>query len=200
MSLPLAKMSLQAFLDWENQQPERHEFYRGEVFAMVGARRVHGIVALNVAAALKTRLQGKPCQAFIESMKVRVADDAVFYPDVFVTCDARDLRTEMVFEHPVLIVEVLSASTQAFDRGAKFAAYRGLGSLREYVLIDPETRGVEVFRRNERGLFELHDQSGAAALMLASVDAGIPMDAVFEGVQAEGTVGAPGSDEPARPP
>ena len=200
MSLPLAKMSLQAFLDWENQQPGRHEFYRGEVFAMVGARRVHGIVALNVAAALKTRLQGRPCQAFIESMKVRVADDAVFYPDVFVTCDARDLRTEMVFEHPVLIVEVLSASTQAFDRGAKFAAYRGLTSLREYVLIDPETRGVEVFRRNERGLFELHDQSGAAALMLASVDAGIPMDEVFEGVQAEGTVGAPGSDEPARQP
>jgi len=154
------------------------------VFAMVGARRVHGIVALNVATALKTRLQGKPCRAFIESMKVRVADDAVFYPDVFVTCDARDLRTEMVFEHPVLIVEVLSAGTQAFDRGAKFAAYRGLGSLREYVLIDPDTRSVEVFRRNARDLFELHDQSGAAALALASVDAGIPMGEVFEGVAA----------------
>ncbi|MBU6404516.1 MAG: Uma2 family endonuclease [Proteobacteria bacterium] len=185
MSLPLEKMSLQAFLDWENQQPGRHEFYRGEVFAMVGARRVHGIVVGNVFAALKSRLRGRPCQAFVESMKVRVADDAVFYPDVFVTCDARDLRTEMVFEHPVLIVEVLSASTQAFDRGAKFAAYRGLDSLREYVLIDPDTRGVEVFRRNERGLFELHDQGGAAVLTLASVDAGIPMDEVFEGMQGE---------------
>ncbi|MHB1897826.1 MAG: Uma2 family endonuclease [Metallibacterium sp.] len=197
MPLPQAKMSLQAFLDWENQQPGRNEFYRGEVFAMVGARRVHGIVALNVATALKMRLQGKPCRAFIESMKVRVADDAVFYPDVFVTCDARDLRTEMVFEHPVLIVEVLSASTQAFDRGAKFAAYRGLISLREYVLIDPDTRNVEVFRRNERGLFELHDQSGAAALALACVDASIPMGEVFEGVEGETS---DGTDAAARQP
>ncbi|WP_297927979.1 Uma2 family endonuclease [Metallibacterium sp.] len=194
MPLPQAKMSLQAFLDWENQQPGRNEFYRGEVFAMVGARRVHGIVALNVATALKMRLQGKPCRAFIESMKVRVADDAVFYPDVFVTCDARDLRTEMVFEHPVLIVEVLSASTQAFDRGAKFAAYRGLTSLREYVLIDPDTRGVEVFRRNERGLFELHDQSGTAVLALASVDARIPMAEVFEGVEAAPAADAGAAD------
>lgn len=200
MSLPLAKMSLQAFLDWENQQPERHEFYRGEVFAMVGARRVHGVVVGNLCAALKARLQGRIGQVFAHSMQVRVADDAVFYPDVFVTCDARDLRTEMVFEHPMLIVEVLSASTQAFDRGAKFAAYRGLTSLREYVLIDPDTRSVEVFRRNERGLFELHDQSGAAALALASLDASIPMGEVFEGVRAEDTVDAPGSDEPARQP
>ncbi|EQD37153.1 protein containing DUF820 [mine drainage metagenome] len=195
MPLPLARMSLQAFLDWENQQPGRNEFYRGEVFAMVGARRVHGVIVGNVFAALKSRLKGRPCQAFVESMKVRVADDVVFYPDVFVTCDARDLRTEMVFEHPMLIVEVLSASTQAFDRGAKFAAYRGLTSLREYVLIDPDTRGVEVFRRNERGLFELHDQSGTA--VLASLDASIPMGDVFEGVRVEIS---DGSDEAALQP
>ena len=87
-------MGLEAFLDWENRQSARHEFYRGEVFAMVGARRVHGIVAGNVFAALKSRLKGTPCMAFIENMKLRVADDAPFYPDVFVTCDARDLRTE----------------------------------------------------------------------------------------------------------
>ena len=147
-------MGLEAFLDWENRQSARHEFYRGEVFAMVGARRVHGIVALNVATALKSRLKGKPCMVFIENMKLRVADDALFYPDVFVTCDARDLRTEMVFEHPTLVVEVLSESTQAFDRGAKFAAYRSLASLREYLLIDPDLRTVELFRRNAAGLFE----------------------------------------------
>ena len=194
MPLPQAKMSLQAFLDWENQQPGRNEFYRGEVFAMVGARRVHGVIVGNVFAALKSRLKGRPCQAFVESMKVRVADDAVFYPDVFVTCDARDLRTEMVFEHPMLIVQVLSANTQAFDRGAKFAAYRGLTSLREYVLIDPDMRGVEVFRRNERGLFELHDQSGAAALALASVDASIPVGEVFEGVEAAPAADAGAAD------
>ena len=71
MSMPPEKMSLQAFLGWENQQPGRHEFYRGEVFAMVGARRVHGIVVGNVFAALKSRLRGRPCQAFVESMEIK---------------------------------------------------------------------------------------------------------------------------------
>ena len=175
-------MGLEAFLDWENRQSARHEFCRGEVFAMVGARRVHGIVALNVATALKSRLKGKPCMVFIENMKLRVADDALFYPDVFVTCDARDLRTEMVFEHPTLIVEVLSESTQAFDRGAKFAAYRSLASLREYLLIDPDLRTVELFRRNAAGLFELHDHTGLDTLELASLRLALPQAELFEGL------------------
>ncbi|WP_287864848.1 Uma2 family endonuclease [Achromobacter sp.] len=182
MSVPHTRMGLEAFLDWENRQPARHEFYRGEVFAMVGARRVHGIVALNVATALKSRLKGKPCMVFIENMKLRVADDALFYPDVFVTCDARDLRTEMVFEHPTLIVEVLSESTQAFDRGAKFAAYRSLASLREYLLIDPDLRTVELFRRNAAGLFELHDHTGLDTLELASLRLALPQAELFEGL------------------
>ena len=182
MSVPHTRMGLEAFLDWENRQPARHEFYRGEVFAMVGARRVHGIVALNVATALKSRLKGKPCMVFIENMKLRVADDALFYPDVFVTCDARDLRTEMVFEHPTLVVEVLSESTQAFDRGAKFAAYRSLASLREYLLIDPDLRTVELFRRNAAGLFELHDHTGLDTLELASLRLALPQAELFEGL------------------
>ncbi|MBN8217932.1 MAG: Uma2 family endonuclease, partial [Spirochaetes bacterium] len=96
---------------WENDQPGRHEFYRGEVFAMVGARRVHGLVGGNLFAALKSHLKGSPCRAFVEGMKVQVADDAIFYPDVFVTCDAADLKTDMVFRQPRLVVEVLSDST-----------------------------------------------------------------------------------------
>ncbi|MHB1668879.1 MAG: Uma2 family endonuclease [Thiomonas sp.] len=184
MALPQSRLTLDAYLAWEDAQPERHEFYRGEVFAMVGARRVHGLVTLNVAAALKSHFKGGPCVAFVESMKLQVADDAVFYPDVFVTCHPEDLRTDMVFRHPVLIVEVLSDSTQAYDRGLKFAAYRRLADLREYVLIDPDNRSVEVYRRNAQGLFELHDQTGAATLELASVQASLPMAEVFEGLAA----------------
>ena len=190
MSGPHTRMGLEAFLDWENRQSARHEFYRGEVFAMVGARRVHGIVALNVATALKSRLKGNPCMVFIENMKLRVADDALFYPDVFVTCDARDLRTEMVFGHPTLIVEVLSESTQAFDRGAKFAAYRSLASLREYLLIDPDLRTVELFRRNAAGLFELHDHTGLDTLELASLRLALPQAELFEGLD-EATAAVP---------
>lgn len=186
MALPAHKPTIAEFLAWEEAQPERHEFYRGEFFAMVGGRRINNIVTGNLFAALKAHLKGSRCWAFVESMKLQVADDALFYPDIFVTCDASDLRTEQIFRRPVLVGEVLSVSTQAFDRGLKFAAYRQLDSLREYLLIDPDTRSVEVFRRNERELFELHDQTGSAALHLASVDLRLPMAELFDGLETAG--------------
>jgi len=119
-------------------------------------------------------------------MKVQPADDAIFYPDVFVTCDEADLATDMIFRRPLLVVEVLSESTQAYDRGLKFAAYRQIDALREYVLIDPDNRRVEVFRRNERGNFELIDQTGAPQLELESVQMRLPMGEVFDGVESGG--------------
>lgn len=185
MALAQQKLGLDDYLAWENAQTERHEYYRGETFAMVGVRRVHGMVSLNLAASLKSALRGSPCEVFTESLKVQVADEAVFYPDVFVTCHADDLRTDMVFRHPLLIVEVLSDSTQGYDRSLKFAMYRRIAELREYVLIDPDSRSVEVFRRNERELFELHDFTGAADLELASVQARIPLTEVFAGLEPQ---------------
>lgn len=191
MALPVPQLALADFLAWEIEQPDRHEYYHGETFAMVGARRVHGLIGLNLAAALKSHLKGSPCRAFVESMKVQVADDAMFYPDVFVTCDAQDLKTDTVFRQPSLIIKLLSDSTQAFDHGLKFAAYRRIASLKEYVLIEPDSRRVEVFRRNEHDRFELHDQSGAAELHLASVGLHLPMAEVFDGVDdAAGTADA----------
>lgn len=185
MAVPQSKTTVAGYLAWEAQQSERHELVRGEVFAMVGARRVHGLVTGSLFAALKAHLKGTTCRAFADTMKVQVADDAVLYPDVFVTCHADDLRTDMVFAPPKLVIEVLSESTQAFDRGLKFALYRQLASLEEYALVDPVSRRVEVFRRNERGLFELHDQSADAAIRFVSVDCAIPMADVFDGVEEQ---------------
>jgi Uma2 family endonuclease len=184
MGVRVEKLSPAAFLDWENEQQTRNEYYRGDVFAMVGARRVHGLVAGNLFAALKAHLRGGRCRAFIEAMKLQPADDAIFYPDVFVTCDEGDLKTDMIFRHPLLVVEVLSESTQAYDRGLKFAAYRQIEALREYLLVDPDSRRVEVFRRNERGNFELIDQTGQAELTLESVGLTLPLAEVFDGVEA----------------
>ena len=179
----LSHLSLGDFLEWENAQDTRNEFCRGAVFVIGDTRRVHGLVAGNLSVALKVHLKGTPCRAFGVSMKVQVANDAVFYPDVFVTCDPQDLKTDMVFRSPSLIVEVLSGSTQAYNRGLKFTAYRQLASLQEYVLIDPDTRQVEVYRRNERQNFELIDQSGQAELVLDSVGMRLAMAEVFDGVE-----------------
>jgi len=177
------QFSLTDFLAWEETQAERHEFVRGEVFAMVGARRVHGLVSLNIAAALKNQLRGSVCRVFNETMKLQVAEDVLFYPDVFVTCDPADLRTELVFRAPTVVVEVLSPSTQANDRGGKFTWYRRLASLREYLLVDPDSREVQLFRRGSDGLFTLHDLTGAPLVALTSIDCQLPADDIFDGLE-----------------
>lgn len=182
MGQPNPHWTLQEFLTWEEAQPERHEFIAGEVFAMVGARRVHGIVSGNVFAVLRSQLRGTPCRAFVEGMKLAVADETVFYPDVFVTCDPADLRTEQVFRAPTVIAEVLSPSTESLDRGLKFAHYRRLASLQEYLLVDPDRRTVELYRRGPEGLFTLHEPSDAGEIALASIGCMLALVEVFEGL------------------
>ena len=182
MALPAQKMTLDEFLAWENQQPERHEFHRGDVFAMAGGRRTHGRVVLNLARRLGNHLDGSPRQVFAESMKVQIADDTIFYPDVFVTCDKADLATEMIFRSPSLVIEVLSPSTQAYKRSQKFALYRRLASLQEYVLVDPETRRIEGFRRNSADQWVLFDMSQDEAMECASIACNVPLLQVFDGM------------------
>ena len=181
MGLPVEKLNLSEFLDWENQQTERHEFYQGGIFAMVGVRRVHGLVSGNIAIALSRYAKNTPYQVFSNSLKLQVNQN-IYYPDVFVTCDKTDLQTEMIFTSPTVIVEVLSPSTQAYDRGLKFAAYRQIASLKEYLLVDPDTRVVELYRRGAEGLFTLHDFTGQSACILSSIDCTLATDKIFEGL------------------
>lgn len=189
-------LTLQAFLAWENEQPGRHEFFRGEVFAMVGARRAHGCVVANLMRHLGNHLAGSPCRAFSEGMKLQIADDTILYPDLFVTCDKSDLSTDLVFRAPMLVIEVLSPSTQGYDRSAKFALYRRVASLQEYILIDPDTRRVEAFRRGADGLWVLHDMSDGPLLAAASVEARISLSDIFAGIDPppEADAAAAGAD------
>ena len=182
MALLQHKLTMDEFLAWENAQPERNEYHQGEVFAMVGGRRTHGRVVSNLNRRLSEQLEGTPCQVFAEGMKVQIANDTLLYPDVFVTCDKADLATEMIFRAPVLVIEVLSPSTQSYDRSKKFALYRRLASLQEYILVDPETRRVEGFRRGADDLWVLHDMSQDLVMRAASVDCTVPLDAVFAGM------------------
>ncbi|WP_301102644.1 Uma2 family endonuclease [Propionivibrio sp.] len=160
MALPKIESSFDAaaYLVWENAQPGRNEYIAGEVFAMVGVRQSHNVATGNLYNVLRRELKGSPCRVFIESVKTRIeAANCFFYPDVVVTCDARDRLTPEYLSHPLLVVEVLSESTVAFDRGAKFAAYRKLDSLRDYVLIDVSAQRIEVFRRNAENHWVLYD-------------------------------------------
>jgi Uma2 family endonuclease len=185
MGIPLHKQSIAEYLAWESQQAGRNEFWRGEVFAMVGAKRGHGRVIANLVRHLGNHLEDTPCQAFSENLKVQIGQDAVLYPDVFVTCDKEFSADQAVFTTPMLVIEVLSPSTQAYDRSKKFAMYRQLPSLREYALIDPESRRVEVFRPADDGNWKLFDMSDNDVLTLESVDCKLALLAVFKGMDSE---------------
>ncbi|AMK77357.1 MULTISPECIES: Uma2 family endonuclease [Methylomonas] len=172
------------FLAWEENQTEKHEFVAGEVFVMTGARQDHVLVSGNIYAALKQRLRGTPCRAYIADMKLRVETaDAFFYPDVMVSCHPEDRQAEQFLSHPALIVEVLSDSTADYDRGGKFVAYRKLESLQEYLIVDIDNRRVECFRRTTDNDWLLHDYLGEVDCQLHSLSLSLPLAEIFEDIE-----------------
>jgi Uma2 family endonuclease len=183
MAEPALRMSYSDFLHWEQEQQVRHEFVRGEVFAMVGSTDRHNLVALNIAVILREQLRGKPCRVFMSDVQVRVeAADAAFYPDVMVTCAPEDATDPRVKRHPCLIVEILSPSTAGFDIGHKFACYRQLQSLQEYVLVDPDGVSIEVFRREADDRWMLDPVGPGDTLRLTSIGVEAPVAAVYQDV------------------
>lgn len=176
-------ISLEDYLDGERHSEIKHEYVAGQVFAMAGATEAHATVALNVATLLRNHVRGGPCRVYISDMKVRVdPSDSAFYPDVFVTCHPDDATAPLMKRHPTLIIEVLSDSTAAFDRGAKFAHYRQLTTLVEYVLIEPERMAIDVFRRADQGRWILEPVGMGETLRLGSVDFACPIESVYEDV------------------
>lgn len=154
-SVPLASISETDYLADEELPGPRHEFIDGQIFAMAGATKAHGTIALNIGTALRAHLRGSPCRARVADMKVSVASArSYYYPDVVATCADADLRPDSpqnFVTAPKVIVEVLSPSTAKIDRREKWLAYRQLTSLQEYVLVDQERQCVEVFHREAAG-------------------------------------------------
>jgi Uma2 family endonuclease len=134
------------FLQWEAQQPERYEFVDGMIVGMLGGSVADATIRDNVTAALRDRLRGSGCRALSQEVKVASGVN-VQYPDVMVTCSPIEPTADQVRD-PVVVVEVSSRTTGDRDRGAKWIAYRELPSLQHYVLIDQSRRFVEVYRRD----------------------------------------------------
>lgn len=187
---PQPTLTPAGYLDWEAQQPLRYEFVDGQIVAMTGGTIPHNQIAVNLVALLRPHLRGQNCKILSGDAKVAISDDGpFFYPDVTVTCDQRDRTARNYIRFPCLVVEVLSESTEARDRGYKFRRYRQIETLQEYVLIDPDRILVECYRRNERDNWELvttmGEVSGAAAedsLVLDSVGLEITLSQVYEDV------------------
>jgi Uma2 family endonuclease len=163
-------MSAEEYLVWEPTQEQRYEYWDGEVVAMSGGTRNHNRVSANFFKLLDDALADRSCEVYIVDVKVQVEPgQKYFYPDVVVTCDPRD-RDPQLIQYPCLIIEVLSPSTEAGDRGKKFAKYRQSPSLQEYVLVQVAQPLVEVFRRNQQGQWVLSEYNLNDKLRLESVD------------------------------
>jgi Uma2 family endonuclease len=166
------------FLAWESQQPERYEFIDGMVFMMVGGSAAHTIIKGNVFGALSSRLRGGRCRALTEGLKV-VTPENVHYPDVTVTCTPIQPTDDQIHE-PVVIVEVLSRSTGDRDRGAKWVGYRALQSLQHYVLIAQDRRRVEVYTRSDEGWTLRLFEPPARRVPLPAMKVELELDQIYE--------------------
>lgn len=174
------------YLEWEEQQEFRHEFVDGEVYAMTGGTVNHSEIAVNFSTILRNHLRGSGCRVLNSDVKVQtLASNSYCYPDISVTCDARDRTASKFISHPCLIVEVLSPSTEAYDRGDKFALYRRSTSLQEYVLVSTNQMRLDVYQRNERGRWEFSSYSSGELVELKSVNFSFEIDRVYEDIVFE---------------
>jgi Uma2 family endonuclease len=166
------------FLAWERQQEERYEWHDGLVRAMVGGTLDHNRIVNNLVAALRPKLRGTPRAVFSENVKVKVGL-AITYPDLVMTCSPQDAKADMLNE-PVVIIEVLSPSTELFDRGRKWTLYQHLPSLRQYVLVSQDSAHVETYTRRD-GTWQYAALDGLATeLALNAIDATVPLAWIFE--------------------
>jgi Uma2 family endonuclease len=189
MSLaPKHHLSFDDWLEGERASLEgRSEFVGGEVFAMTGASVEHNAIVANIVRELGTQMKGRPCQVYANDLKVRVRSaDAGKYPDLIALCGEhqfQDGRRDVLL-NPSLIVEVLSDSTEAYDRGDKFALYRQIPSLREYLLFSQHRVQVELYSRSADGRWTLTDFSALTdSVPLASVDCTLSLAEVYDKVE-----------------
>jgi Uma2 family endonuclease len=177
-------MTLEQFFEWEVQQDCKYEYIDGEVYAMTGGTVPQSAIIVNLAAALSPHVRGRCCQVLSSDAKVAISDNGPsLYPDLQVTCDSRDRGAIDALRYPCLIVEVLSPSTESYDRGAKFAHYRRLESLREYVLISSDRINVEIFRLNERNKWELTPYSPGETVQLTSIEFECVIELLYEDIE-----------------
>ncbi|WP_298610068.1 Uma2 family endonuclease [uncultured Thiothrix sp.] len=174
------------YLQQERHSSERHEYIQGQIYSMAGASREHNQLVFNLAGLLHAQLRQRPCSAFVADMRVRTRiNEAYFYPDLSVVCGAMQFEDETsdTLTNPILIIEVLSPTTEGYDRGAKFAHYRRLESLREYILVAQDRVSIERYTRNAQGQWLLSEATELEqTLQLEAIGCELGVKAVYEKV------------------
>ncbi|MBF2067918.1 MAG: Uma2 family endonuclease [Calothrix sp. C42_A2020_038] len=176
-------ISPEEYLEGEKVSEIKHEYIDGEVYAMAGASDAHVSITGNLYMLLRNHLRGSGCRVYMSDMKTQVhRRSRYYYPDVMVTCDARDRDSEYTKAHSCLIIEVLSDTTEAKDRGVKFKDYRRSPCLEEYVLVSQDTMNIDIFRRNQNGRWELYSFVEGEEVEFTSIDFRCDIAAIYEDV------------------
>jgi Uma2 family endonuclease len=180
------------YLEMEEAAGEKSEYYQGEIFAMSGALLPHNIIAVNTLVSLHSKLKGKGCRPFGSDMRVHIEKNTLFtYPDISVVCGKPETLNNDNFNllNPIVLIEVLSNSTKSYDRGDKFKLYRDISTLKEYILIDSKNVGIECWRINTRGYWQLEEYKTIdQVLLIPALQISIPLQEIYDGtdfVQAQ---------------
>ena len=176
------------YLELERKSEIRSEYIAGRTFAMSGASRRHNLIAGNFHRELSSRMRGRSYEAYISDMRVKVSPTGMYtYPDIAAVCGEAVFEDDQIdtLVNPMVIVEVLSESTEAYDRGEKFAHYRRLETLQEYVLVAQNKIRIEHFRREGVGWILSEVSAPDATLHLGSIDCHVEVAAIYEKVEFE---------------
>jgi len=180
------KMTIPEYLEMENAATVKHEYYKGEIFAMSGAKYEHNVVVANMFIALGALLEDKPCQPLGSDGRVHIEKNTLFtYPDISIVCGEPVFLNDdkMNLLNPSVIIEVLSKSTKDYDRGSKFMLYRSIPTLKEYILVEPETPYIEVFCINAMGLWELKEYNAITdTLAIRTIGVKLPLTRIYKGI------------------
>lgn len=176
-----------AYLDQERDSLVKHEYYNGEIFAMSGGTEAHSLIAGNAHAALHSQLRRRACRVYQSDMRIKVQQTGLnTYPDVTIVCGQPQFTDEIrdTLVNPTLIIEVLSPSTERYDRGMKFQNYRTIDALQDYILIAQDHQHIEHYSRQETGQWLLNEVSGSeATLDIPSLQCQLPLEDVYEKVE-----------------
>ncbi|BAY50321.1 hypothetical protein SAMD00079811_79500 (plasmid) [Scytonema sp. HK-05] len=177
----------EAYLQLEEKSNIKHEYIDGQVYAMAGTTDTHNTIALNLALLIRNHLRGSDCRVYFADIKARLERrNRFYYPDIIVTYNPKDRETSTYKSFPKLIIEVLSESTEAFNRGDKFNDYQTLDTLEEYVLVNTKHHRVETFRRNKQGLWVLQTYTpDDQTFELQSINLTAPFTDLYQDVELE---------------
>lgn len=182
----LKKVGIEEYLEMERASTEKHEYYKGEVFAMSGASLKHNRIQSNLIGEIHHYLKGKSCDVFGSDLRIHIPSNTLFtYPDAVIVCGDLQLLDDSfdTILNPTVVFEILSPSTQSYDRGDKFNLYRNIDSLKEYILIASETISIEQYIRQENGQWVLGELKNEEDVMrLGSIGFELPLTDLYRGV------------------